>query len=85
MTTRLSLRTTLSPIGSVEGDGNRTRCVAVSLVDNFAYEKNESFFVNITSEPGVVIPTPNVTVVIEDDEGIIAVNVLYCIFQVGYL
>ena len=46
-----------------------TQCVNISITDNLAFEKNETFFVIISSEPEVTLPDPNVTVVIADDEG----------------
>ena len=45
------------------------QCVNISIIDNFAYEKNESFSVHISSEDGVSVPDPYVDVVIADDEG----------------
>ena len=55
--------------GTFEGGMGSTQCVNISITDNLAFEKTESFFVIISSEPEVYLPDPNVTVVIADDEG----------------
>ena len=54
------------PAGSTSGD---VRCVNISITDDFAYEKNESFSVHISSEEEVSVPDQYVDVVITDDEG----------------
>ena len=54
------------PAGSTSGD---MQCVNISIIDDFAYEKNESFSVHISSEEEVYVPDPYVGVVIADDEG----------------
>ena len=58
------------PAGTSEGDADSTQCVDISIIDNMAFEKNETFFVIISSEPEVILFDPNGTVVIVDDEGI---------------
>ena len=60
--------TLVIPLGSMSG---ATQCQDITIVDNSAFEKNESFFVILSSEPNVQVPDPNVTVTIIDNEGIL--------------
>ena len=55
----------------VSSENGSTECVNISIVDDLAYEKDKIFFVIIESEPEVILPDPNVTVVIADDEGML--------------
>ena len=53
------------PIGST--NGSPQICTEVSLLDNQAFEKNEYFFVLVSSEPNVQVHN-NLTAHIEDDD-----------------
>lgn len=45
-------------------------CVAITFLDDFAYEENETLNVSLsTADPSVVITTPTVGVTIEDSTG----------------
>lgn len=57
------------PAGSASGASGSIQCQNISIVDNNAFEKSETFFVYLSSEPNVQVPDPNVTVTILDDEG----------------
>lgn len=73
-----SLSVTLSyPAGTLPGDANSVQCVTVNITDNMAFEKNETFTVNISSEAGVGIADPITTVVIVDDEGIVYLSTVW--------
>ena len=52
------------------GSGNGDRvCTNVTILDNTAFEKDEYFFLQVTSEMNVVIHDNTSTVHIVDDEG----------------
>ena len=56
------------PPSSSTGD---TVCLNVSIVGNMAYEKPESFFIHLVSEPEVTVSIETAQIDIEDDEGIV--------------
>lgn len=53
------------------------QCVDIAIINNFAYEKNESFSIHISSEPGVSVPDPYIAVNITDDDGMILYILLW--------
>ena len=57
------------PPGTISGTNEATQCVNITIVDNMAYEKDEYFLVEISSDDsGVMILDDSSTVNITDDE-----------------
>ncbi len=54
------------PIGSMAG---AKESINVTILDDMAFEKNEDFWIHLSSEPAVYISMPYVNVTIIDDEG----------------
>ena len=58
--------TIIFPVNSMNGD---TECSSVPIVGNMAFEKDETFSLQIDSvEQGVMISSSSASVVIQDDD-----------------
>ena len=54
------------PVGSNNGT---LLCLNVTITNDFAFEKDEYFFVEVEPEAGVAILENRATVIIQDDDG----------------